>query len=445
MTIWRYRAVPLTGGAPNADAPLGGQRGELAGESAAEVRASLRRIGLQVVELKPVRKGARRVGTERVGGESGAGRWWELGVDWVTGGWRSHLRQRRRAQKAELQDSLATMLEAGMPLVECVGALAASRDRRQVGLRGRAAGLMLVELRESLRSGSSLADAMRAHPAWFDVAEIAMVESGQLGGELPMVLRSLADRHERSGELGSRLAQAMTYPAVITVVGLGVVVFLSTRTLPKLVGILSDAKVPTPRLTEAVMGFGRVIAMWWPLMVLGAAVCILGVATGLSLVAARKVQLPKRLRRCVPTVLRRLAIARMTIGLADLVRTGVPLVDAVRAVAPTIGGVTALGLRRRLLEAACRVERGESLSDALDDPIWFDEELRRMLQVAERSGELDTMLRRLGERTQRQTKRLIDRMAALLEPAVILLLAAMVGTVVMAAVLPLIRMQEVIR
>jgi len=426
MNIWRYKAVPLSGGSfstGNAAALV--RTGELAGDSAADVRASLRRIGLQVIELRTVR----------------AGRVWK----WKRiESWDAHLRSRRQGRKAELFDSIATMLDAGMPLIECVETLAGAGVRPS-WQRGRAARTMFLELREGLRSGLSFAEAMGAHPTWFDASEVAMVEAGQISGDLSSVLRNLSDRHERSGELGRRLAQALTYPAAITVVGLGVVVFLSTRTLPKLVRILNDAKIPTPRLTEAVMTFGGVLADHWPLLLTILAATSIGLVAGVKMISRRGIRPPMWIRRCVPAVVRQIAISRMAVGLAELVRAGVPLVDAVRAVAPTLGGLFAGGLRLRMLEAASRIERGESLSEAMVDPIWFDEELRRMLSVADRSGELDSMLQRLGERTQRRTRRLIDRIAALLEPAVIVILAALVGMVVMAAILPLIRMQEVIR
>jgi general secretion pathway protein F len=192
------------------------------------------------------------------------------------------------------------------------------------------------------------------------------------------------------------------------------------------------------------MTTGSFVAGWWyALLVLVVAVTI-GSMVASQALAKSHVQVPDRLRRLVPSVVRRLAVARLATGLAALVRTGVPLVDAIRIVAPTLPGLAAAGLRRRLAIAAERVERGDDLADGLDDPLWFDEEMRRLIQVGQASGELPALLMRIGERYERQARRSIDRLAALLEPAVILLLAALVGLVVMGAVLPLIRLQEVI-
>ncbi|MCK4872009.1 MAG: type II secretion system F family protein [Phycisphaerales bacterium] len=411
MTVWRYKAVPLSG------ARVEAQAGELSAESAADARASLRRIGLQAIDVWPMRSVNLRF----------------PGTAW----WRRHLRRRRQATKSEHFDSMATMLEAGLPLLECVDTLAGATRRGSVRV-------MLVQLRESLRSGEPCAGAMAHHDAWFDKAEIAMVRAGERAGELPAVLRSLADRHTRAGELTAKLTSALMYPAIVACVGVGVVIFLSTKTLPDIVAILVDAGVQPPALTASVMGVGRVVADWWPIIpavIVGVALLCTG---GASLAARRGMVMPRSLRRLLPRIVRRIAVARLAMGLADLVRSGVPVVEALRIVTPTIHGPAGVGLAATLTEAAARVERGEDLADALDDELWFDPEFQRLLAVGQTSGELETVLSHIGSRYERRAQRLIDRLATLLEPAVILVLAILVGLVVLSAVLPMIRLQEII-
>jgi type II secretory pathway component PulF len=193
------------------------------------------------------------------------------------------------------------------------------------------------------------------------------------------------------------------------------------------------------------MAFGQGLVRWWPVLLLALIAAIVGAGCAMRVSQHSQLQLPLRVRRCLPQAFRRALLARLTFALADLLKTGVPLVEAVRAAAPTVGGTVGIGLRRRLLAGADRIERGEPLSAVLDDPLWFDAELRQLLAIGEKSGEIDDMLRRIGARAERQTRRLIDRLSAVLEPAVILGLAVLVGLVVMAGVLPLIRMQEVLR
>ncbi len=416
--MWRYTAVPIGGKRRDA------QRGELAGQGAAEVRAALRRIGLQVIDLRPLRRR----------GAGGAAR---AGVRSALRGWvHGYLRHRRRQERAELYDGVATLVASGVPLMESIQTVAGSVHRRRSPTRA-----MLLDVSEYLRCGASLDLAMVDHPGWFDACEVAMVKAGQYSGTLPEVMRGLAERHERSGELGRKLTGALGYPAVVGCVGIGVVVFLSVKTLPDLVGVLADAGIEAPALTVGVMAFGRFLAGSWPLILLAILILIGGALALASLAAARRIEPPRWLRRCSPRLLRRMAVARLAWQLAELLRTGVPMVEAIRVTAPTVRGGT---LRRRLETAAGRVEHGEDLAAALDDEHWFDAQFRRLLEIGQASGELHDLLRRIGDRYARQADRLIVRLAALLEPAVILALAVLVGLVVMAAVLPLLRLQEVL-
>jgi type II secretory pathway component PulF len=400
--MWRYKAI--SGGGAT-------RTGEIAGESAADVRAALRHARLQLIELKQLRTSPLRIPIAL----------------------HRYLCARRRDTKSDLFDSLSTMLESGLPLTESLDALVDSSRR--------ATRTMLVQVRESVRSGADLAESMTRFPGWFDGVELALVRAGLHSGELASVLRALSVRHARSGELTQKLIGALAYPALVACVGIGVVIFLSTRTLPDLVAILDGAHVPTPRLTRIVMAVGQGLATFGPWIALGGLLLSVLAIWSLPVLTRRGVRLPRLLRRTTPLVLRRVSVARVAQGLAELLQAGTPAVEAMRVIAPAVGSFE---LRRRLEAVADRLERGDSLVDALDDPYWFDAEFRRLLAVGENAGELDVMLRRIGDRYERRSRILIDRLAALLEPAVILALAALIGVVVIAAVLPLVRLQEVV-
>lgn len=410
MSLWRYKAIPAA-----AKGEGEAVTGQLSGGSGAEVRAALRRVGLQVIDLKELQRAL-------------PGR---------TSPFRQalfrHLCRRRVAERAEFLDGLATLLESGLPMLESLDALLKSRSRS-------AAGTMLRQVREELKDGASLGAALRNQPAWAEPVEVAMVEAGQRGGTLPAVLRALSDRHERSGRFTQKLIGALTYPALLMVLGAGVVVFLSTRTLPDLIRILDDAGVSSPPLTLKVMTVGQGLASSWPMI---------GLALLLLITAA--VLLPRRLLRpasraadffvrLYPRVLRRARLAEVAIGLADLLRSGVPMVEAFRVLAPAAGHA---GLKARLEAAAVAVEHGAEVADALADERWFDAEVVRVVDVGQASGELVPLLERIGRRLERSAERSIDRVAALLEPLAILVLAGLIGTVALAAILPLFSLQEV--
>lgn len=413
--LWRYTAVGQ--GSPAL------QRGELPGTTAAEVRVSLRRIGLQVVTVRPIR--SRRMPTMR-----------PLAV--VQSRIAQHLRKRRQSHRAEFYDSLATMLEAGLSLVDALDTMLDSTrtTRRTAGTRA-----MLLGFRESLRGGSSLADAMTTHEGWFDEVDLAMVKTAQHAGTLPVVLRSLAARQQRASDLQGRLTGALIYPAVIACVGLGVVVFLSVKTLPELTGLLTQSDVAVPALTKAVMSFGQFIAGHWLLIVTSVAAAALMAMFAPALLSALRINVPTWLINLRPVAIRRLAVARLANELAELLRSGVPFVEAMRIAGPTCPMALQAAVRR----AADRMERGDEIAAALDGSVWFDAEFRRLVQIGGTSGELESILGRIAAREERRAARLIDRLASLLEPAVILSLAVLIGVVAMAAILPLVRLQEIIR
>lgn len=423
MTLWRYTAVTLA-------EPRHRRRGELSAEAAVDVRASLRRVGLQVISIRPVRPRPRNprmmTGTTEL---------FRSMID----RWHQHLRSRRRSERAELYDSLSTMLESGLPLTEAVDTLLHSRGGHRSRLRP-----MLAMLREHLRGGQALGSFMSNRPDWFETTEVAMVEAGQHSGELAVVLRTLCDRHQQGEALTQRLLGALAYPCVVSVVAVGVVIFMSTRTLPQLLTLLDAHDIAVPKLTVAVMNTGQWLTVYWP-------IALLLLITGPFLMSLARQALERRFQSLfqrlgripisTPRLLRRIAVAGLCARLADLLQAGIPLVDALRHVGPT---VRQRPLHQLILHAAERIERGDSPAQALSDSNWLDAEFQRLVELGEHSGELDVLLRRLAERYQRQAARLIDRFTRILEPAVIIALTALVGIVVMAAILPLVRLQEML-
>lgn len=482
MTLWRYRAVPLNSTSGRASVAGGAgsvQSGELSAETAADVRAALRRVGLQAVDLRPQSNWHGIAGWRAWLGfpsrghdlgvppqaaapsDSSLVRAWRTAHALVLGRWLQHLRQRRAQQRAELYDSLATMLEAGLPLLDAIDTLISSSEAKGSALR-----TLLTAMREQLRDGAAPGQTMESPrtggPSWFSPVEVAMVHAAHASGNLPGVLRRLAVRSERAGELTRRLVGALTYPAIVAIVGLGVVIFLSLKTLPGLVKVLEQSKLSVPPLTEAVMGFGRFVASQWLVVALAAAVVLLAASMAPVLIirierARHAAGSSLRLGRLLPRVAREMAVARFARQLAEMLGAGVPIVESIHVIAPALGapeatrsiaassiggGLSGALLHHSLRQAAMRMQRGEELTASLDDPLFFSAEFRRLVDVGQASGELPAILERLAERSERRVARLIDRLAALLEPAVILTLATLIGIVVMAALLPLLRLQQ---
>jgi type II secretory pathway component PulF len=312
---------------------------------------------------------------------------------------------------------------------------------RKAQVRSRSAtGHVLMRLKEALKAGQTLSRALADDPYWFDPMEVAMVEAGQHGGTLPSVLRTLADRHERSGQLSHKLVAALAYPLLVSLLGLGVVVFLSTKTLPDLARILTDAGVEVPALTRHVMGAGMFLAEGWPWLLCGVLGFGLSTFLGKTLWSRHRSETRTRCPRYLPQLVRRMRAGALASSLAELLRSGVPMVEALRVLAPTAGF---LALRQMLLSAAHRLEHGVELSEAFREGGWFDEFLR-LLDLGQSTGELPALLERISRRYVRSAERQLDRLSAFLEPAAVMALAVLVGIVALSAVLPLFQLQEVL-
>lgn len=419
MTTFRYIATP----SDQAHAPS--RRGEVTATSPAGARAAIRRLGLVPVSVRVVRN--RASSTDATLLPNFRGRWHE------------HLRGRRAFERAELFDGLATLLESAVPLVQALQTL-----RGDPALRRNSIKTALSSIQGAVAEGSALSHAMSLLPAWFSPTDVAAIAASEHSGSLPTTLRGLAEREERSRDLAGRLAGALTYPFVVALAGLGVCVFLSVRTLPQLASILESASIETPGLTRLVMAIGQFVAMWWWLLGIAFVLALLSIMLGPALVQRLGIVMPRNLQllfaRFSSDTRRRLIVSRVSLVLSDLLSSGVPIVDALRACAST---VRARAMRAALFDAAQRIESGQEPSQSLT-PHEFGAEFVRLLEVGEATGELDSLLQRLGVRYERSCRRRIDRLARLLEPAVILLLAALVGVLVMAAILPLVRLQEVL-
>lgn len=412
MSTWRYTARDAK--------TLEIRTSVIQADTDAAARAALRKAGLRPIQVRPIR--SKRITSFP-----------------LKDSMHRHMRSRRVHLKADLYDALSILLDAGIPLASAIRTMGRSRTGRR----------QLVSLTHSIadgvQEGRRLSECMEDHPDWFDASEIAMIEAGQRTGEMGSILRRLAERQARSGELSSKLIGALSYPMLVGVIGIGVTLFLSVKTLPELTEILDEAQIQPPGLTLWVMNAGQfawVYGMWLLMACAVAPLIVVLSARGVPDTISNACQ--QFFTSRIPAVFRRIKTADTMLSLAELLETGVPLVDSIRVVSPTMRGIHGRLLAQALIEGADRIEQGESVLCLFEDELWFSEEHRQMMRAGEAAGELPRTLSRIGELDLRASRRLLDRFASMLEPAAIVFLAILVGTVVMAAVLPLIRLQEIV-
>jgi type II secretory pathway component PulF len=405
------------------DAPRTIVRGRLEASDPAQARELLRDGGLLPLSVQPLASTRLSLSMPRP----------------IENWWHNRQRARNATARADLLDALATMLQTGLPLTEALRALESADDQNRPSKQDRA----LISIRSGVTSGKPLSECLEDLPDWFTRSEVARVSAAEQRGELAKTLASLAESSQRSVELGRRLLGALTYPLIVAAVGLGVIVFLSIRTLPELLGVLSGAGVELPALSVGVMRFGQTLVAALPWVPLG---LILVVAITAVIVSNKQaaVRIGGISDRLTPRFVRRMRLASVCEELASMLESGIQIVEGLRLIAASHSGLGVSSLRGYLDRVTQAVADGADLDDALPHPRWADTEFVRLVAAGQASGELPRVLRRIADRYERDATRRIDRLSSLLEPAVILTLAALVGTVVMAAVLPLIRLQEVV-
>jgi type IV pilus assembly protein PilC len=408
MAVFAYKAVDLATGKRKS--------GELAAESAYQVRASLRRMGLQVQSVSDVK--SRRKARSSSG---------------LTTFRERFTRSRRRQRVIELYENLGTLLGSGNPLVPSIDTLAISAKKSR---RDSQVGTMCRQLAESVRGGTSLADAMAEQPEWFGPVDIALVRSGQSSGHLEQSLGDLAEMHSSADTLASRLIGVMAYPAILFVIGIGVVIFLATVPVPQLAGALQDQGEELPAITQVLLTIGNTLRDQWyffPPVILAAAI-VFHVLFRSRIAALWRLKVP-----LLGSLIAKTQLSSFCTILERLLVGGIPITHAIELATPTLRNAA---LREVFEQVPRQLADGRNLSEPLRESRLFDPVFCRVMEIGADSGELPRMIGTIGRRYALISSRLIDRASTVIEPLVIVLLACMLGFVVLAAILPMLRLTQ---
>lgn len=385
--------------------------GTIAAESPRNARDELRSRGLAVEEIWPHR---------------------------LRGGWGWHwLTQRRtnRAQLASLLRELSTLLAVGVGIVDGLETLIRQhRGPLQTSL---------ALLRDRVASGARLAEAMRDEPGVFPELAVRMVEVGENTGNLEDVLDQLATFLEDSNQLRDRVVGALLYPAIVFVTALGVMLFLMTVVVPMLLSGLLEAgrELPWPTmvlksLSDFLVDYGH--------MALMATTILFGLMV-LALRTQRGRYVWHRLLLRVPllgSMARRQTISRLAATLATLMRSGVEYIPAAEIAARSSNNRV---FQQALLNANEMISAGKEIGLALEQTNVFPPLVIHIFSVGQASGRLEDMLDRLAGDYSRQVKSLSQRLASILEPVLILVLAVFVGFILFATLLPILEAGNVLQ
>jgi len=347
---------------------------------------------------------------------------------------------RRRVSAAAVEAfnrELANLLAAGVPLSRALSILA--REASQEAARRRWAAI-----HEDVAGGTSLADAMARWPDTFPAVQVAMVRAGETGGFLDVVLEQIANFRARERDLVARVRSALVYPAVLSVLAAGVLIFLLLFFIPRFSQIFQDFGENLPAMTRAVVAVSRAAGRYGLLIVAGLLAGAVAVRRLLDTPAGRRTA--ERLLLATPLVgqvVARFALVRFCRMLGTLLGAGVPLLTSLRVAREAIGHQT---LTETVSRAIDQVQQGQPLARSLAaEGRLFPPSAVEMIAVAEESGRLDTELTRLATVYEAELDRRLRTLVSLAEPALLFVMAAVVGTIVISMLLPIFTLQEYIR
>ena len=387
------------------------QKGVLQADTLRAARSHLRERGLSPLQVEPLQDG------------TPISRW---------GGARKSL---RGSESVLLTRQLATLVASGLPIDESLQAVAESSDGSVRAL--------VVALRTRVMEGASLATAMAEFPAAFPPLFHASVAAGESAGRLDTVLLSLADYSEQRDAMRRKVMLALTYPALLTVVALLVVLGLMTWVVPQVVGVFLQYERTLPWATRVLIAVSAAVRDYGApsaLLLLGSAVVAVSVARR---PAARQRSDALLLRLPVlGRLLRAVDTARFARTLALLAASAVPLLEALGIAAQVVGNQS---LRQALGRVALRVREGQAFARALADTGEFSPIAVKLIASGERSGRLDAMLAEAAAQQERELDTTLGIAMAALGPAVILAVGGLVLFIVLAILLPIFELNSLIR
>lgn len=332
---------------------------------------------------------------------------------------------------------LSSLLAAGVPLSRALVILykEASSPAAQAKWKG---------IHDLVVDGMSLADAMAKSPETFPRVYVAMVQAGEMGGFLDVVLAQIADFQSREKDLRSKVMAAMLYPSILLVLAIGVLVFLLTFFIPKFQSIFSNLGAALPLITQIVLGVSHVVRAYGVFVVAGLALAGYLVRTWVMSEKGRRVWegLMLRLPMIGPLVAQ-FAMARFCRMLGTLLGAGVPLVQALNVARKSIGNQILVDAVSQSIE---RVQQGGQLGASLAScRDLFPSSVLEMISIAEESGKLDAELVRIALVTEGDLDRELKTAVAFAEPLMLFFIAGFIGTIFISMVLPIFTMQEHIK
>ncbi len=326
----------------------------------------------------------------------------------------------------------ATMIDAGLPIVQCLEILSAQAENKIFGK-------ILGQIKASVEGGLTLSDALKKHPKVFDNLFVHLVAAGEAGGILDTILQRLSVYMEKSMRLARRIKGAMSYPIVVLGIAGLVVTILLTKVIPVFEKMFKDfggGKLPAP--TQFVIDASHMLAAYLPYIVVGLILATVGWRAILRTKRGRYAFDGMLLKLPVlGPVLRKVVVARFTRTMGTLLSSGVNILDAMDIVARTAGNVIVMD---GILYARAKISEGKDLSTPLMETALFPPMVVQMIAVGEQTGALDNMLTKIADFYEEEVDVAVAAMTSLIEPIMMVFLGTVIGGLVIAMYMPIFEM-----
>jgi type IV pilus assembly protein PilC len=298
----------------------------------------------------------------------------------------------------------------------------------------------LIDVVDDVESGSTLSEAFGKHPKCFDRLYVNMVKAGEAGGALEVILQRLADFKEKSQSLKRRIIGAMVYPVVVILVACIILTFIMIMIIPKFQKIFKDFDLELPWATLALMAVSNwFVDYWWMLPLFPVAWWLMIKLIKLNKTGAYIIDLIKLWIPVVGTLIEKTIVARTTRTLGTLISSGVPILEALSIVRETTTNAVFEHMYLRVYES---IREGETIAQPLKESRLVDDMVVNMIDVGEETGDLDTMLAKIADVYDEEVDVLVEALISLMEPLMIVGLGLIIGSIVIALFLPLIKLLE---
>jgi type IV pilus assembly protein PilC len=329
----------------------------------------------------------------------------------------------------------ATMIDAGLPLVQCLEILGSQQDNATFQK-------VVRQIKADVEGGSTFSDALGKHPKHFDRLFVNLVAAGEVGGILDTILNRLAVYLEKAEALKRRVKSALTYPAAVTVIAIAVVVLMLVKVIPVFEKMFADFNSALPGPTMVVLKISHFMQAYIGYMIVGLIVLV---------VSLRWIYTTQRGRRFFDalflkmpvfgTLLQKVAVARFSRTLGTMLSSGVPILDALEIVARTAGNVI---VEEEIMTARGSISEGKTIAEPLEASKVFPGMVVQMIAVGEQTGAMDAMLGKIADFYDDEVDAAVDALTSLLEPLLMVVLGGSIGTLLVAMYLPIFKIAETV-